>query len=161
MKASRPYLYSTLLLMIVSPALSAVIELLVRQGEAALAIPIIGKWFMFWGAGLRLFTAGLMQSIRPAFTAETIFRMRDEGSHVLVRELGFANVSLGLIAMVSLLVPEWRVVAAVACGLFLGLASANHLVRRSPEPNQTIPLVTNAVVFLVLVVYLVHHALAA
>jgi len=158
-KTSRPYLYSTALLMLVAPALSAVIELWVRH-EAALAIPTIGKWFVFWATGVRLFTAGLMQSIRPAFTAETIFQMGDEESHVIVRELGFANMSLGFIAMVSLFVPGWRIVAAVACGLFLGLASANHLARRSPELNQMIPMVTNSLVFLVLVVYLVHHAFA-
>jgi len=159
-RVSRPYLFSTVLLMLLAPALSAVIDLSARH-EAALTIPTIGKWFVFWAAGVRLFTAGLMQSIRPAFTAETIFQMRDEASHVIVRELGFANMSLGLVAMVSLFVPGWRIIAAVACGLFLGLASANHLARRSPEPNQMIPMVTNSLVFLVLLVYLVHHALAA
>lgn len=35
-------------------------------------LPLIGKWFVFWTVGVRLFTAGLRQIWRPQFTAQKI-----------------------------------------------------------------------------------------
>jgi hypothetical protein len=43
-------------------------------------ISIIGKWFLFWAVGMRLFVAGCRQIINPAFTAREIFHIKDAGS---------------------------------------------------------------------------------
>ena len=32
-------------------------------------MPLVGKWFVFWAVGARLFIAGIRQVIQPAFTA--------------------------------------------------------------------------------------------
>ena len=44
-----------------------------------------------------LMSAGLKQSISPSFTAKEIFKINEERSFVIVREIGFANISFGSI----------------------------------------------------------------
>lgn len=71
------YLVSILLLMLVFPAASILAEHFYFQSAAPL-IDLFGKWFVFWGAGVRLLTAGLVQFFRPRFTAERIFGMTSD-----------------------------------------------------------------------------------
>ncbi|MGB7494039.1 MAG: hypothetical protein WBW05_06510 [Candidatus Acidiferrum sp.] len=37
---------------------------------------LVGNWFVFWAAGIRLSSAGLRQFLQPQFTAEQIFGIR-------------------------------------------------------------------------------------
>lgn len=76
-----------LLLMLVLPAVSIVAELLLTQGTAAW-LPLIGKWVVFWGVGVRLLVAGIRQVIRPGLTAGML-GVKDQSANVLVREVGF------------------------------------------------------------------------
>jgi hypothetical protein len=87
------------------PIASIAIELLVRP-EAGL-IAAAGKWFVFWGVGIRLFLAGISQAVRPSFTASNIFRIEDTAVEKIVGELGYANVSMGLAGVLSLLSQAW------------------------------------------------------
>jgi hypothetical protein len=80
----RSYLAIVVLLMLVLPLAS----LLIETREPGLAL--VGKWWTFWAIGVRLFTAGLRQVAKPAFTAEVIFHATSADSHVVVRELGIA-----------------------------------------------------------------------
>ena len=54
------YLVSVILLLLVFPAGSVAVEDLAHGGNADL-LHLVGKWFVFWGAGVRLFIAGLRQ----------------------------------------------------------------------------------------------------
>jgi hypothetical protein len=62
---------------------------------------LIGKWFVSWAVGVRLMLAGLRQIFSPAFTAKTIFRIKDPEARNIVMELGFGNVSMAPLALLS------------------------------------------------------------
>jgi hypothetical protein len=53
------YLVSTLLLMLILPVCFIVFQLLVLK--IPLTWLLIGKWFLFWSVGVRLFVAGARQ----------------------------------------------------------------------------------------------------
>ena len=133
------YLAMVLLLMIVLPVGSIAVDWL--AGPAHL-VPLIGKWFVFWAVGMRLAAAGIKQVADPAFTASRIFGIADPASHVIVRELGFGNLSIGLLGLLTLLLPTWIEPAALAGGVFYGLAGAQHLVqgrRNTKEMSRCLP----------------------
>jgi hypothetical protein len=66
---------------------------------------LVGKWFTFWAVGVRLFVAGLRQTLQPRFTAREIFNLQSDDALPIVRELGLANVSMGTLGLVSLALP--------------------------------------------------------
>jgi hypothetical protein len=66
-----------------------------------LSLILVGKWFVIWSVGFRLVLAGLRQIIQPRYTAHVILSLKSEESLVLVRELGFANLAIGIIGLVS------------------------------------------------------------
>lgn len=101
-----------------------------RPTSAVVGATLIGKWFVFWAVGWRLFLAGMRQIVQPGYTARVILGLKHDESQILVRELGFANVAFGAIGILSLFVPSWRLAAALAGGIFYGLAGINH-VRQS------------------------------
>ena len=57
------YLISVLLFMLVLPAASIIIQWQVSKAE--IGWQLIGKWFVFWSVGIRLFIAGLRQATKP------------------------------------------------------------------------------------------------
>jgi hypothetical protein len=83
----RSYLAIVVLLMLVLPLAS----LLIETREPGLAL--VGKWWNFWVIGVRL------------FTAEVIFHATSADSHVVVRELGIANLCIGALGIASLWLP--------------------------------------------------------
>ena len=113
------------------------------------------KWFIFWAAGIRLFTAGLKQASNPEFTATKIFRLLKPETYVVIRELGFANISLGVMGILSLLNDSWRMLAAISCGIFFGLAALQHSLRETFGDNELIATLYDAIVCIVLMLYLV------
>jgi hypothetical protein len=151
-KLSTPYLIVVVSLTLILPALSALAESLMH-GVRFTSLTLIGKWFIFWAVGVRLFTAGLRQVINPAFTARDIFHIEDRSSHVIVKELGFANICFGAVGIISLFIPQWRIVSAFGSGLFYGIAGINHLVKKAASPNEAVALVSDIFIFLALAVY--------
>jgi hypothetical protein len=117
-------------------------------------VALTGKWFAFWGVGMRLGLAGLRQAFNPAFTAKDIFEIEDERVHPIVRELGFANLSLGLLGLLAL-IPGWAMPAAIAGGLFFALAGWKHV--SAPQRNLTrmVAMVSDIFIALVLAGYVV------
>jgi hypothetical protein len=146
------YLVSILLFMVLLPIFCIVVEW--RAQDATLSWLLLGKWFVFWPIGIRLFIAGLRQATKPAFTAREIFHLNSDDSFPIIKELGFANMSLGGIAILSLFVPSWRVPAAAAGGLYFGLAGLLHLFKKRDSRNETIAMISDLYIFLLMALYL-------
>lgn len=152
------YLYYVIGLMIILPIISILVEINISKNNFNVGdiIAMISKWFIFWGIGLRSLTGGLSQSINPGFTASLL--QVKESSFVVIRELGFANISMGLIAVISLFAPQWRKAAAFCGGLFLGIAGVLH-ISRIPEginSKETIAMISDLFIFLIMTVYMLH-----
>ncbi len=147
------YLAAIILLMGALPVASIVVEFLAEHG-AADPVLLIGRWFVFWSVGVRLILAGLRQTINPSFTAETIFGAQDKAALPIVQELGFGNLSIGLLGALALIDPGWIVPAAIAGGLFYGLAGINHLLRAKRNALENIAMVSDMLIFVVLAGFL-------
>jgi len=147
------YLAVVVLLMGVFPAVSILIEFFALHSDAGLVF-LIGKWFVFWAVGMRLLLAGVRQMANPAFTADTIFGIKDKAAEVIVRELGFGNFAIGVLGGLTLLNREWVVPAAIAGGLFYGLAGGLHLRKGDRNTNENIAMVSDLFIFVVLAFYL-------
>ena len=143
--------------MVILPIASILVEYTILGTNSS--FELIGKWFLFWAVGMRLFTAGLSQAVRPGFTAQSIFKLTDKENFAVVRELGFANISMGLVCIVSLFFASWRIPAAFAGALFFGIAGTQHMIKGPISANERVPTITNWIAFLVMVVYLVSNAI--
>jgi hypothetical protein len=148
----RLYFLFVVLLMFVLPVASTAVDALWFNGGATLTF-LIGKWFVFWTAGVRLLLAGIRQAGQPRFTAESIFGVKDPAANAVVREIGFANLSMGALGLVSLAQPAWVVPAAIAGGLYYGLAGVGHMLRSNRNFNEQTALVTDLMIFVVLAVF--------
>jgi hypothetical protein len=148
------YLAVIVLLMLALPAASVAVEAL-RLGGAADIMLLIGKWFVFWAVGVRLFIAGVRQVAQPQYTAETIFEIKDRAALAIVREVGFANLSTGTLGLASLAVPAWVVPAAIVGGLYYGLAAAGHVFRSGRNFIEQTALISDVFAFVVLAVFVV------
>lgn len=113
---------------------------------------IILKWCIFYGIGLRLFTAGLKQALSPKFTAKTIFEVTDEKAFPIVRELGFANICSGLIGILSLFVVSFRLPIAIIGIIYFSLALLQHLIRRNKNHTEVFVTITNSSIVLELII---------
>jgi hypothetical protein len=138
------YLVIILGLTVVLPIASVLLEL--ALSDAAFGLLLIGKWFVFWGVGVRLLLASIRQILQPSFTATAIFRIQDPAAEKLVTEIGFGNVSMGLVAALSLLFPHWLVPSGLTGGLYLGLAGLKHIANGERTGAETIAMVTNLLV---------------
>ncbi len=144
------YLAIVIALMGLLPAASIVGELVLHNGADVLFV--IARWFVFWSVGVRLLLAGLRQVVNPTFTAATFFGSNDKAALPIVRELGFGNLSIGLLGALALLVDDWVVPAALAGGLFYGLAGLGHVLKGERNGVETIAMVSDLFLFLVLAV---------
>ncbi|PJJ62434.1 hypothetical protein CLV54_2238 [Compostimonas suwonensis] len=143
-------------LMIVAPIVSVVSEFSAGGGTGDLLL-LAGKWFVFWAVGVRLLTAGLSQILRPGFTASSILGTNpDRSVFQIVQELGFANLGVGLIGILSLPLSGWIVPAAVAGGLFLGLSGIRHIAKPGKNTKEWIATLSDLVVFLVLLAFVLY-----
>jgi hypothetical protein len=147
------YLAMIILLMGAFPALSVLIECYILHSGADVLF-LIGKWFVFWGVGVRLMLAGLRQIANPTFTADVIFGVKETAALTLVQELGFANLSIGLFGVLALVRSEWIVPAAITGGLFYGLAGTKHLIKSDCNRTENIAMVSDLWIFLVLAGFL-------
>ncbi|MEQ1811381.1 MAG: DUF6790 family protein [Terricaulis sp.] len=147
------------LFMLILPLASIAAEYSWLHTSADLVV-LTGKWFAFWGVGMRLGLAGLRQAFNPAFTARDIFEIEDERVHPIVRELGFANLALALLGLLALL-PGWATPAALAGGLFFALAGWKHVVASERNLTRTVAMVSDVFIALVLIGYVAMIALRA
>ncbi len=146
------YLIMIVVLLGVAPILSILTGLFTPGGPGFFAL--VGKWFVFWAVGVRLFTAGLRQVLTPYYTARSIFGIQDARAGALVREIGFGNSAIGAIGIASLLLPAWTVPAAAAGGIFYLLAAGGHLLRPGRNGTENIAMLSDFAVAAILAVYL-------
>jgi hypothetical protein len=110
------YLVSVILLLLVFPAGSVAFEALAQGGNADL-LHLAGKWFVFWGIGVRLFIAGVRQVAQPRFTAEEIFALKEPATYVVVREVGFGNLAMGTLGLLTLPFASFLIPSAIVGAL--------------------------------------------
>ncbi len=145
------YLVSVILLLFVLPTACVAVEALWVGGADLLLL--IGKWFVFWAVGVRLFMAGLRQVVQPQFTSESIFEIKDRAAFAIVREVGFGNLSMGTLGLASLAISGFLVPAAIVGGLYYGLAGVGHLLRGGRNFNGQTAMVSDLLMFVVLAVF--------
>lgn len=128
---------------IVVAALMAVFPVLSIAAEGMhlghpLSAALVGKWFVFWAVGWRLTLAGFRQMVQPGYTAREILGLQSTETHVLVRELGFANFAIGVIGILSLHEITWRTPIGLAGGIFYpSPACSTFASRTGPEPKRS------------------------
>jgi len=149
------YFAVVILLLLVLPVISITAEAVV--GRHALSIALTGKWFVFWAVGVRLLIAGARQVIQPRFTAEEIFGIRDPGSYPIVREVGFANLSMGVLGICSLVRTGWIVPAALVGGLYYGLAGLGHVGQKQKNVKEQMAMVSDAFIAVVLLGFVLRN----
>lgn len=147
------YLAIVVLLVIVAPVVSVAAEAL--HAPAPLML-LVGKWFVFWAAGVRLLLAGLKQITQPGFTAHQIFRMKTDEALPVVRELGFANFAIGLLGVASLWATSFVLPVAIAGTVFYGAAGVQHVMQKDKSGNETVAMATDLVAFVALAAYVLY-----
>jgi hypothetical protein len=143
-----------ILVMVICPALSVAGEAAASH-HAVSIFALAAKWFVFWLIGVRQLTAGVRQALQPGFTAQEIFKMQTAESHPIVREVGFGNLSMGTLGICSLYRPAWILPAALAGGLYYGLAGLMHVLRKGKNAMELTVTVSDAFAFLVLMAVVV------
>ncbi|MCK0209093.1 hypothetical protein MWN33_13740 [Starkeya koreensis] len=130
------------LTMVVAPLVSIAIEFgsITSLGGFVLAAT---KWFAFWAVGVRLLLAGVSQILRPGYTLSGILGVEEPRAHVIVQELGFANVSIGLAGLLSIIFSIWALPVAFIGGLFLALAGFNHMKRPERSLRENVAMVSD------------------
>lgn len=113
-------------------------------------IDLLGLWFVFWAVGVRLGIAGVRQILHPEFTARDIFKLEGDGPLVIVRELGFANFAIGIVALLTLLFPSFVMPAALYASIFYAAAGGMHVREPKRGRNENIAMVTDLLMALVL-----------
>lgn len=138
---------------VVLPIISGVIELLLVGGDPVL---VFGKWWAFWGVGTRLLVAGLVQVSGKGPTAAILGATAvSVQERQLTRELGTANVGMGVAGLLAL-VPGWALPAGAAGGIFLLIAGAMHVAKKNKGAQENLATWTDllvGVVILILGVY--------
>jgi hypothetical protein len=147
------YAAIVILLLLVLPVASIGIEATLAEHPLSLMF-LTGKWFVFWGVGIRLLLAGARQAIQPRFTAKEIFRIDGAESLPIVRELGFANLSMGTLGICSLFQMSWTVPAAIVGALYYGLAGLGHIGQKEKNAKEYIAMVSDGFMFLLISVFI-------
>jgi hypothetical protein len=138
---------------VVLPIVSIIVEVMVRRrrGTTPDLLAIALRWFTFWIVGVRLLTAGVSQAIQPGFTAQTIFGTDDPQVLPFISELGYANIAMGTIGILSVFLRGWTIPAAVVGAVFLGLDGIRHVVEGGEfTPDRVLATATDLLALVVL-----------
>jgi hypothetical protein len=111
-----------------------------------------GKWWVFWGVGTRLLVAGIVQvsggGPTSAILGSTAPSVQEKQ---LARELGWANLCLGLAGLLAL-VPGWALPAGLAGGIYLLIAGVLHVPKRGKNAQESLATWTDLIVGVAVVV---------
>jgi hypothetical protein len=136
------YFVLVVALMLVCPLTSIGIQILVGGPDMPIAA-LVGKWFVFWMVGVRLFLAGVRQIVQPQYTAEKILGIKDRDATLIVRELGIANTAIGSVAVSSLFFRDWEFPIALVGTIFYALAGINHITDKHRNKLQSFAMATD------------------
>jgi hypothetical protein len=146
------YFVSVLLLTAILPLGSVYADQAVLHNTLPLML-LIGKWFAFWAGGVRLFIAGIRQQVRPRLTSEGVFGIAGDDPLPFVRELGMANVSMGLIGLIAPFVSAFVLPAAMVSGLYYLQAGIGHVRHGGRNAQRNLAMVSDLFVALALLSY--------
>jgi hypothetical protein len=141
------YLLVVVLTMFLLPIASILIELSLGSTQW---LWLIGKWFVFWGVGVRLLMAGLRQYLQPAFTSRDIMGIESPEAYLLVRELGGANIASGIVGLASIAAPTFVLPSAIAAAIFYAVAAAEHVKSTRRNRTENIALISDVFIAIVL-----------
>jgi hypothetical protein len=147
------YVAIVALTMFLLPVGSVLVEHALRPDESV--VFLVGRWFVFWGVGVRLALAGPRQFFQPTFTAREIFHIDGEDALALVRELGVANIATAVVGLLSLAFASFILPVSISAGVFYGLAGARHVFEQNRSRNETIAMVSDLFLFVVLAIFVV------
>ena len=123
--------------------------------DAGTMVATFGRWFLFWGVGTRLALAGIVQLVRPEFTTKSILGAAPvPGARLVVQELGFANVAIGVGGVLGTF-SGGGLAAAVTGGLYLGAAGVRHVGSRDMNAKERVATWTDLLVFAAMAAYAV------
>jgi hypothetical protein len=140
------YVLIVIALMLALPLISIVAQILLTDHgalQSASNLVVVAKWYVFWAVGVRLSLAGLRQIIQPRYTAETLLGFKGSDALFFVRELGFANVAMGSVAIASLFAPSWVTPAAMLGAIYYGLAGIIHCFHKNRNKLENVALVSD------------------
>jgi len=144
MKKLRIYHWSVIAFFLVLPICTITAEILLTH--SAFVVTAL-RWFVFFAVGCRLLTAGVAQVIRPKFTAEKIFGIKDQKAYGLVRELGFGNICFGLLGILSLPFLSLRYAATLVGGLYFLMAGIMHVLQHEKNTDERFAMITDLYAF--------------
>ncbi|TVU59723.1 hypothetical protein FQP90_18670 [Paenarthrobacter nitroguajacolicus] len=140
------------------PIVAASFELAINGGDPVL---VFGKWWVFWGVGTRLVVAGVAQVSGKGPTAAILGApIPTVQEKQLTRELGMANVGMGLAGLLAL-VPGWALPSGLAGGAFLLIAGIMHVPKKNKNAKEALATWTDLIVgaaVLVLAAYVLFRA---
>ncbi len=139
-------------IMILMPTICSFIECLRSKDKAKWII--VAKWILFWTVGVRSLTAGIVQLVYPKYTAELIFNLGGTDFYIFIRELGVANMAIGLAAIISFKCDSWRIPVAFISLIFNLFLSLNHIIHFQAGWNEGVSLVGDLLVVVGLSVFL-------
>jgi hypothetical protein len=152
------YLLVVILTMLVLPLASIAVDAATHQTSM---LWLIGKWFVFWAVGARLMLAGLRQYFQPAFTSRDIMGVERPEVHVLVRELGGANLATGVLGLASLVAPGFVLPTAIGAAIFYTVAGVEHVRATHRGRNESIAMISDFFIAIILAGFVVGTLLVA
>jgi hypothetical protein len=152
------YLVGVLLMTVVLPLTSIYAQFSIANTPQSLMM-LVGAWFVFWCAGIRLLIDGSLQFFRPKFTSEEIVGIPGDDALPILRELGVVNLAIGLVGVASKVVPEFILPVAIIGAITYGVAGARHAAERGKTGNATAAMVSDLFVSAVLFLYVIYFGL--
>jgi hypothetical protein len=146
------YIAVVALTMLILPLVSIAIDYYLHPSASSIVF-LVGRWFVFWGVGVRLTLAGMRQFFQPSFTAKQIFHSTSEDVLPIIRELGLANFSVGVVALISLVIPSFIFPSAISAAIFYGVAGLRHIAERSRSFNENLAMVSDIFIAIVLMIF--------
>lgn len=115
--------------MVVIPVICIIREIMINKGKKkSLGLgAACSKWFVFWMIGFSALATGVMQVFVPDYTAG-LLGVETSGM-IIISELGFANIAMGLFALISLGKKELRRPAALTYGFYILGCTLLHITR--------------------------------
>ncbi len=86
------------------------------------------------------------QVLRPEFTVQGILGGANGDAAHIAQELGFANICMGIAAIVAFTRPEWWVVGAIPGGMFLLLAGLRDVAKPGKDREELVATWTDLLV---------------